>query len=109
MSANVPTVTIEARYSKHRRQDRIVLSRALADELTKRRAELGAVKDSDRVIHVPKDVAKRLHADLGYAKIEPKDAAGRAARLPFSQAYDGNPSEPWKSLTMGRAGAFTPF
>ncbi len=82
LEGDAPTVTVEARYSKNRRKDSVVLSAALAGELIawrrQRADELGReVLISDPVLHVGRMIVHRLREDCRYVGIEVEDAAGR--------------------------------
>jgi len=70
------TVTVEAGYSKHRRQDILPLRPATATEL---RQFLQSKVPNSRVFRVPDKTAKMFRADLAEATIPYVDGAGRFA------------------------------
>ena len=80
LDANPPTVTVEAGYSKHRREDTLALRPELADAI---RAHVAYMLPATKVFTSPKSIktmwptAKMLAADLESAGIDVIDKVGR--------------------------------
>ncbi|MFO8013709.1 MAG: site-specific integrase [Phycisphaerae bacterium] len=76
LDAEPPTVTVEAGYSKHRREDVQPIRQDLADVL---RPWLEGKERGEPVFKMPSKTAKMMREDLAEAGIEYRDAAGRVA------------------------------
>ena len=76
LDAEPPTVTVEAGYSKHRREDVQPIRRDLAGVL---RPWLEGKEGGKPVFKIPSKTAKMMRADLAGAGIEYRDSAGRVA------------------------------
>ena len=74
LDADPPTVTVEAGYSKRRREDVQPIRRDLAEAL---RSWLATQEPGERVLRLPKDSARMIRADLKRAGISAEDASGR--------------------------------
>ncbi len=78
LDARPPTITVEAGYSKHRRQDTLPIRESLAGQL---RGVLGGAGDGERIFNMPPstNTARMFRADLADVGIPYRDDAGRVA------------------------------
>ncbi len=82
LDSNPPTVTVQAAYSKHRREDTLPLKSSTAQMLARWRDESGTADRRSPVFATmaeKSNIVKMLRADLTVAEIEYRDEAGRVA------------------------------
>ncbi len=79
LEGDLPTVTVKAGYSKHRRTDTLPLKPSTTQTLARWSNELGNVDPTARLFNMPPKAAKMLRADLADAGLPYADADGRVA------------------------------